>query len=133
MKASESNTEVSLSWRKMHSRVGVTFPALILARLHLCRLVCYSDLSHVVLRPHYPCVDMETTLDHSEKITGAGCRETSLDPSDEPKMWLETGGGAWNYLLRKAALARRIIRLSLLDVLQNATCIESKRNETKLD
>jgi hypothetical protein len=75
MKASESNTEVSFSWSKMHSRVGVTFPALILARLHLCRLVCYSDLSHVVLRPHYPCADMETTLDHFEKILGAGCRE----------------------------------------------------------
>jgi hypothetical protein len=56
-------------WRKMHYRVGGTFPALIFARLYLCRRV----------RENYPYLDIRNTMSRSKTIPGIGCRETPLD------------------------------------------------------
>jgi hypothetical protein len=40
----------------------------------------YSDLSHVVLRFHYPCIDIGKTEYRSKNIPGLGYRETPLGP-----------------------------------------------------
>jgi hypothetical protein len=63
----------------MHSRIGGTFPALIFARLYLCRRFGYYDLPHGVLRIHYPYLDIRNTMFRSKKIPEVGCRETPLD------------------------------------------------------
>jgi hypothetical protein len=80
MKAPVLRTSERFSWRNMHSRVGVTFPALIFARLHLCRRLGNSDLTHGVIRFHYHFIYILNTMRRSKKIPGVGCRETPLDP-----------------------------------------------------
>jgi hypothetical protein len=63
-------------------RVSVTFPALIFARLHLCRRFGYSGLSHALLRFRDPCRDILNKICRSQKIPGLGCREKTLAPKD---------------------------------------------------
>jgi hypothetical protein len=79
IKAPVSKTCDSLSWRKIHSRVGGTFPVLILVISRLCRLACYYVLVYGVIRCHYPCIGNLNIMCRSQKIPGVGCQETPLD------------------------------------------------------